>query len=343
MKFRQIILWMMKAFVAVVISFAIMCGFSFFYDNVPAHFDNLNNSTDYKYESNKFYSKATEGIAFGHTNNDGFNNELDLGEKDIDILLMGSSQEEAFNVKTSESTAAQLNRLFGNNYYTYSIAHSSQTLPYFVRNLESALKTYKPKSYVLFEVQSILITPEIAQNALNNTLERLSSAKGIAADLQKVPYLKVLYHQFNDYKALKATPTIAGSDNTNTATDEYTQNIDGLMQKIEELCAKYNVTPIIYYQPHLSLNNDKTVNVLNIDTPLNEISGFYNSYVSLCQKHNITFIDMTDDFLKNYNEKQILPHGYCNTKVGVGHLNAEGHRIIAERLYATIEEKAVTR
>ena len=343
MKLKQIFTWLIKASVAIIISLSLMCGFSLLYDNTPTHFDNTSNATDYKYQPNKFYSKATEGIAWGFTNNDGFNNELDIGQKDIDILLMGSSQEEAYNVKTSQNTASQLNRLFGGKLYTYSIAQSSSTLPYLVRNLDSAINVYKPKKYVLFEVQSIIIKPDAAIKAVNNNLERLTSASGISAELQKVPYFRVLYHQLSDYKLLNAKTDKVSDNQSDSITDEYAESLDLLMKKIEDTCKKHSVEPIIYFHPHLSLNNDKTVTLLDISTPLNEVIDYRNLYKSECEKHGITFVDMSEAFIRSYNENKTLPHGFCNTKIGIGHLNADGHRIIAENLKIIIEEKAVAK
>jgi lysophospholipase L1-like esterase len=58
----------------------------------------------------------------------------------------------------------------------------------------------------------------------------------------------------------------------------------------------------------------------------------------LCKEHNITFIDMSDDFIAAYNKEKIVPYGFSNTIPGEGHLNKYGHEIIAERLSKTIDE-----
>ena len=57
----------------------------------------------------------------------------------------------------------------------------------------------------------------------------------------------------------------------------------------------------------------------------------------VCEKNNIIFIDMSDDFLKMYEEENVLPNGFCNTAVGFGHLNKYGHTAIARRLAEVIE------
>ena len=37
-------------------------------------------------------------------------------------------------------------------------------------------------------------------------------------------------------------------------------------------------------------------------------------------------------------ENHILPHGFSNTSVGSGHLNKEGHAMVAEAIYHRIKE-----
>ena len=53
----------------------------------------------------------------------------------------------------------------------------------------------------------------------------------------------------------------------------------------------------------------------------------------------ITFLDLTQDFLDAYESEHILPHGFVNTAAGEGHLNAEGHEIIARALYEIIQQE----
>ena len=58
----------------------------------------------------------------------------------------------------------------------------------------------------------------------------------------------------------------------------------------------------------------------------------------LCDKYDFLFVDMTEDFLKAYQEEYILPRGFVNTKMGYGHLNKSGHIMIADKLSKVIVE-----
>ena len=48
------------------------------------------------------------------------------------------------------------------------------------------------------------------------------------------------------------------------------------------------------------------------------------------------FIDMTSDFENMYYESHQVPHGFVTGKTAFGHLNADGHRVIAKSLYDVI-------
>ena len=41
--------------------------------------------------------------------------------------------------------------------------------------------------------------------------------------------------------------------------------------------------------------------------------------------------------MREYDEKNILPRGFWNTLPNFGHLNKEGHRMVAEELCKVIE------
>ena len=106
--------FLLKLFISIILAFIILTIFCYFYYNIPSHKKVLDNSTDYKWESNKFYSRGTEGFAFGKTNNDGYINIEDYNEDtDVDILILGSSHMESYEVLLNETTTSQLNILLG--------------------------------------------------------------------------------------------------------------------------------------------------------------------------------------------------------------------------------------
>lgn len=100
MKNKKVLLFW-KVVVAAIVSFAVLNLVCVLYYNVPIHSPSESGSTDYVWNRNKFYSRGTEGFAMGVTDKNGFNNLETFKKGDIDVLLMGSSHMEAFNVMGS--------------------------------------------------------------------------------------------------------------------------------------------------------------------------------------------------------------------------------------------------
>lgn len=82
-----------------VITFAILEFLCFFYYNPPIHYTCQDGATDYVWEASNAYADYTEGMGRGRTNNEGYVNPFDYSENmPIDILILGSSQMEAFQL-----------------------------------------------------------------------------------------------------------------------------------------------------------------------------------------------------------------------------------------------------
>ena len=56
----------------------------------------------------------------------------------------------------------------------------------------------------------------------------------------------------------------------------------------------------------------------------------------MMKEYDIRFVDLTDAYMRAYREQYLLPSGFSNTAPARGHLNAIGHRLIAETLYTAI-------
>ena len=331
MKFKEIAKWVTKAIIACMIAFAIVSGGCFLYYNVPVHYSNETGATDYKWEKSKFYSRGTEGFALGRTDSDGFNNIKSPDGRRIDILFMGSSHGEAYNVSQKNSCVSVMNELYGGKYYTYNIAVSGHTLAQLCSNLKAALEQYRPSKYVVLECPSVSLKYKSFEGAVNSTLAELESESGgLIGVLQKVPYLRLMYRQLSNLSE-------DGEQDENTAVKEeksdadYEKIINQFIAKIKSECDGYGVEPIIVYHPHLQLNSDGTASVTHGEK---NISRFDR----LCRENGVTFVDMSDTFLEVYEKEHKLPYGFSNTAAGTGHLNSFGHRLLAEKIVSTTED-----
>lgn len=323
---KKVLLWILKAGISGIIAFTLLTGFCMLYYNIPIDQETLNGATDYTWEPNRFFSRGTEGFAWGKTNNEGYVNTYDYTENtQVDILVMGSSHMEAYQLAMDQSTAAVLGSLLPDR-SVYNIGLSSHNFMVCADNLSAAVEKYKPTEYVLIETATLLFSDDQLQNAINETVpSQASHSSGIMQYLKANPFLRLIHSQLEAFQdpdiGTAATKKAAGSDAL----------YDSLLKKMNHTVTKQGAKLIIVYHPQLLLAADGSVSIAGDPVLLEKFS-------SLCRDNGILFLDMSEQFLKNYTENHVLPHGFTNTSVGSGHLNKDGHRMIAQALYHVIKE-----
>ena len=64
----------------------------------------------------------------------------------------------------------------------------------------------------------------------------------------------------------------------------------------------------------------------------NTDEDYLKIFTEVCKTQGIIFVDMTHALIEGFENKHILPHGFSNTYVGSGHINAYGHKMVADEL-----------
>jgi hypothetical protein len=333
MKLKKIMTHGIRIITAGIIAFLCLTLFCFVYYNIPVHVTSKIRATDYTWGKYAFYSKMVEGFGYGRMNNEGFNNLENYSGQKVNILLLGSSQMEGTNVPQKETTAALLNTLFNRGKYVYNIGISGHDFPHIINNLETAIKQYSPGEYVFIEIGSVIFSQESLKECINSNVKRIPSYDSkIMFFLQKIPYLRLLYLQYKNFTGNNEEgENVPAQVPIQFNREEYSRILDGVMKKVHQISMYNNIKTIIFYHPHLTLNKDGSALVSTNDEYL---AIFENA----CRDNGIYFIDMTDVFLKEYKKNHILPHGFANTAIGTGHLNKNGHRLIADALFYRINE-----
>ncbi len=325
--------WLLKAAAAGILALTALCLFCALYFNVPVHYANGTGATEFYYEPNRFYSKGTEGFAWGRTNNEGFNNLLDYSEGEkIDILLMGSSNLEGFNVAQEDNAAAQMNAIMGGEKYTYNIGTAGHTLLYCVKHLGAALERYAPEDYVVIEANTLGFAPEEIEAVLEDRLPDIPSHSGGMIELlQKLPYLRLFYTKYvkgmNDGDALEAGAEAAEK----VDAESYALLLEALMEKAAGECEKAGVKLLLVYDPAIRVDDEGNA---CIETEEEQLRAMRTA----CEKSGVILIDLGGAFLAEYNENYRLPFGFTNTEPGRGHINKWGHRIFAQEVCRVIRE-----
>ena len=327
-----IYIYILKRFVlSAALAFLALTLFCYFYANDPVHYPDPDGATDYRWEPNAFYSDLREGFGFGKINNEGYYNIWDYDEGDqIDILMIGSSQMEAAQVPMSKSTASLLQSEL-DGLTVYNIGTSAHTFLTCASNFEKAVEKYHPERFVIVETVKLDFSDDELQRVIDGTYPELSSyAQGIVGILQRNPFLRVLYHQIKDYMAARfdvksEKDDIAGdtAENIFETGSEYKILMNRILEKMKSDAKDADV--VIFYHPNTAINPDGEINLVKNQNIVREFSD-------LCESNGVFFLDMSDRFEKEYQEHHRLPYGFFNTSVGKGHLNQDGHAMIADEL-----------
>lgn len=328
-----------RIFVSAILAFLVLTLLSFFYCKTPVSKETPGESTDYKWYPNSFYCRGTEGFAWGKTNNEGYLNPFDYDEEmPLDILVMGSSHMEGYQVRLTESTTAQLNAISGRN-SAYNIGMVSHFFLTCVGNLEAALRKYRPARCVVMEVHNLSFSDEDLRRAIDGTTPEIyPHLPGILDMLRNSPFYaqnpylrrvreQIKFYHLNSSKKKAPAEEISASPGLNNE-----RLLDALLAKISRTVGDADTNAVIFYHPPVSVNADG--GIFFPDNP--ELS---EQFARCCENHGIRFLDMRERFRREYENGYILPYGFFNTAVGVGHLNKYGHAMIAQELYRVIWEE----
>lgn len=308
--------------------------FCVLYYNIPVHVSSKSRATDHVWESNKFYSRGTEGFAFGKTDANGYNNLVALDSKDVDVLFIGSSHMEAFNVSQDKNSVSLLNKLMNEKNMglnAYNIGISSHYFARCLNNFADAVSEYDSANYIVIETSNIKPSVDDLQKIEGGTFEKLeASSNSLVVMFQKIPFVRRVYAQLSNIQIGKTKNVDpANIVQVEQNENEYKNMLNDALSKVS-ITAENNGTKLIIFY-HTNLNTDKSGALIEREE-INDVTLFR----TLCEDNNIIFIDMYDAFAESYNETYHLPHGFSNTAVGEGHLNKYGHEVIARELFELI-------
>lgn len=325
----------LKAAVAGLCALTLLCGMSFFYYNLPIRVKSKDGTTDYTWEKNVFYSQFTEGFAWGKTDMNGYNNPKQYDN--ISILLMGSSQFEGHNVSQTDNFAYLFNQQMeesGKNIFAYNIGTSGHEIYNNAANLSNALEVYHPSKYIVIELSTCVLDLKEMQKVLSGDMWHYSSYdSGILYYAQKVPYFKLAVRQLKSLVQSEKSSSSATDNTVKIPDSEYIECLNGFLNYMKQIADKSGVKLVFLYHPGMTVEKDATVH-----TQKDENREFYDVLKTACCDNGIDIIDMADRFVNEYNTNHLVAYGFSNTRIGTGHLNKYGHRMVADELIEYISE-----
>lgn len=333
----SVVLWFIKAGTAAGIALVILSIILSFYNFSGIHITSNTGATDYTWESNQWKATMEEGFAWINMDENGFNNAYERvagGVNEIDILLMGSSHMEAVNVPDDKNTGYYLNELIEDS-YTYNIGISGHTIYNCFNNLEDAVNFYHPRKWVIVETDRIKLDIDSMQAVIDEEYGHIPSYDtGVLYVLQKyLPAVKALYNKMNYWKNMgvaDAETEKKDIPDDKLIPEEYIEILDKFLKNANAKLTQQEL--VIFYHPQTIIDSDGSYII-------NKEDSYIRQFESICEDNRIKFIDMSEDFEELYNTEYVLAHGFINTAVGVGHLNAKGHEVVAQRLAIELQDQ----
>ena len=324
--------------VSMVFALVLLSLFLLAYSFTGVHITNKMGATDYRWEANQLKSNMYEGFSWMRMNDEGFNNSFNYSDVDgIDILIMGSSHMEGVNIPKEKNVGYLLNNEYLSEFVTYNIGISGHTIDRCVNNLEDAINYYNPRKYVIIETSDVNLDLNQMQKVVEGSLSRIHSYdSGIVYVIQKyIPSVLSIYREIDNWmsasKSILRKQILTFSETVGAKAeneDDYLAVLGRMMDIIEKSADGIKV--IIVYHPDTVLDNNGYL--------ISPQDSSIDLFKKTCGEHGIYFVNMFDDFCREYDDNHELPHGFTNTAIGVGHLNTLGHRLIADKLGNVIRE-----
>lgn len=334
-------LFFIKVVIAGSLAVAIISVISIFYNYTGVHIDNKVGTTDYTWESGQIRTNMTEGFAWIRLDDYGFNNTSENAEKamseGVDILLMGSSHMEAMQVSENENLGALLNKKLEDT-NTYNIGMSGHDVYRVMANVDTAVTVYQPKEFLIMEIDEIALDMEEMMAVLDGTAKKIPSYdSGIVYQMQKIPAIKWIYKSLDEWMSQSKSTAgnvlkVFAAEEAGLEAKAYRKVLEQFLELCKQACEKTGCTPIIFYhqQGEILANGEVIFPIDEADLQL---------FADICEEKGIIFVNMIPAFVRLYEETKKLPHGFANTYVGSGHVNAHGHDVFAEELVKVILEQ----
>lgn len=340
---KNFIQWLL----AIVVAFALANILILPYWYTPGWVSRDQGATPAIYHANQMVINGYEGYGYANVDQRGYLNE-DKPLADEVVLVLGCSHTKGIEVPMGQRYTDILNdKLSGGDdskLYVYNMAIDGFYLPQIVEGFQAALQEIPSAKTVIIEMPTTDFAPT---DFSGNYYDRSYSANqtGTTAFLN-IPFLsklKVAIKEFFPLASLYLSKQLVFEGSTKTpflyhpphaetmdyppnVTDAYTEAVKQAFKTMREC---WDGEIYIMYHPEVELQNNGNLSVI----PSYTLPWFINA----CDAYDINILGSGGDWSALYQNSNTVPYGFSNTAPCVGHLNADGHRVIADILYKFLE------
>lgn len=357
---KKIIAIYLAAAVFSIVAWNIIIG-NFIFNQSSILFDNEIGNRHYP--KTKFLN-TKEGYGNFFTDELGFNNKhISTGKNGkFRILVLGDSITEAAQVSLDKSYTFLLEKYLNDpsgNYEVFNLGFSGRAVPDYINYAEGYKEKFSSDFFILqinYNDFTADATKSSKQNYINigndNTFKLVKNTHTGGA-LGRSIYEKagwfqpIVAHTVNNFSMSKLKSLFRKGKNQelqamddNSSPQQPDESNAGQEERLigwqlEKLKEKYGNRFVLLYTGIAPFIDNGNI----VEKEVDYVSRAKEKIKKECDKFDIAFIDTTDDFLNFYRQSKQLPRGFDNSMPGSGHLNEDGHEILAEILYKFIKGK----
>jgi hypothetical protein len=263
------------------------------------------------------------------------------------VLVLGCSHTKGIEVPMDKRYTSLLNdKLSGGDdskLYVYNMAIDGFYFPQIVDGFKAALQEIPSVSSIVIEIPTTEYAPsdftgyatrQYSENFTGTTaFQNQTFSSEFQTKIKETFPLASLYlsKQFV-FSGLDKTPFLyeANTQSENpfppNIKDDYQVAIKTSFETIRSL---WDGEIILIYHPSVELQADGTMKIIDsISLPW---------FADICWPNNIKLIGIGGVWESFYNTSHTVPYGFANTAPGQGHLNEDGHRLMADLIYQYME------
>ena len=313
----------------------IVCNCLLFLYNRPTAFVNRSDSsTNMIFYPGTTMLHGTEGWGYYKTDKNGYLNP-ELPQAERYCVAVGSSHTQGEEVTLGNRYEDVLNKMLGaeNELKVYAAAQDGLWFAPIAKNFRAITSEFSDAQAIVIEINRTGYTCEELDDALeqkeydpNNLGSEIASRMGFREKLglrvkEALPIYTILKQQKEAYRNRNAADQSDGQELV-----PYEMSLHRVLELIRSEWAK---PLIIVYHPTVQIREDGMLYA--VEQPTDSI------FERLCNKHGITFINVGEAFELEFRRDHTVPYGFVNTSPGTGHLNKDGHKIMAEQLFPHIK------
>lgn len=320
-------------FIFVFLLVGVLFNFALYgYYYLPAKIKVTGKSTRDIWQPNSRVVTAVEGFGYARVDERGYNNPPGLIESGPYYVVLGSSHTQGFNVKPNETYTSRMTSILHENgldISVYNVGMDGHQFSNYVKHFKAALGQFPDAKGYIFETQ-FLERPQAEWIDALDMIEYSDSPvpepglkERIINFIQTLPICRLSYRQIVEMDmGLKNAFLVPSSK---AEAEEPPDHSKEIMQAFLAVRALSDKPMIFMYHPQLIIHHDGTASA-----KMNENS--LRSFKDACKAANIVFVNMAETYLSAYAGDATLPYGYANTTFATGHLNRDGHDMIAQVL-----------